>query len=114
MGADGNDLLLISLSQEMFCLSVCLVIFQVSFFFKKFDWLDWLVGCRCNPIVTRGIRYYRWNALRGGLSKGSYPYLRQILEKTIGNIERLGRQAQPGIEPSTSRLPVFSSEPLRH
>ena len=28
--------------------------------------------------------------------------------------ERPGRQARPGIEPRTSRLPVLSSEPLRH
>ena len=39
-------------------------------------------------------------------------YLR---EKTMGNSERLGGQARPGIEPSTSRVPVLvrrSTQPL--
>ena len=30
------------------------------------------------------------------------------------NSERLGRQAQPGIEPDAFRLPVLSAEPLSH
>ena len=30
------------------------------------------------------------------------------------NSERPGRQALPGIEPSNCRLPVSSTEPLRH
>ena len=29
-------------------------------------------------------------------------------EKTTENFERLGRQARPGFEPDTSRLPVLS------
>ena len=42
------------------------------------------------------------------------PYLREFWRKTTENSERLGRQARPGIEPGTSRLPVLSTEPLRH
>ena len=37
-----------------------------------------------------------------------------VSEKTTENSERLGQQAQPGIETGTSRLPVLSAEPLRH
>ena len=32
----------------------------------------------------------------------------QVLEKTTGNSEGLGRQTQPGFNPGTSRLPVLS------
>ena len=35
-------------------------------------------------------------------------YLRDILEKITENSEWLGRQARPGFEPGTSRLPVLS------
>ena len=42
------------------------------------------------------------------LSKGSYPVFTQVSEKTTENSERLGRQARPGFEPGTSRLPVLS------
>ena len=38
----------------------------------------------------------------------------RVSEKTTENSERLGRQARPGFEPGTSRLPVLSvtAEPL--
>ena len=42
----------------------------------------------------------------GGLSKGSQPVFKRVSEKTTENSERLDRQAWPGIEPGTSRLPV--------
>ena len=38
-----------------------------------------------------------------GLSKRSY----RFSEKTTENSKRLGRQARPGIEPGTYRLPVL-------
>ena len=44
----------------------------------------------------------------GGLSKGSYTVFTRVSEKTMENSERLGRQARPGFEPGTSRLPVSS------
>ena len=44
----------------------------------------------------------------GDLSKGSYPVFTRVSEKTTENSERLGRQARPGLEPGTSRLPVLS------
>ena len=47
------------------------------------------------------------DALRGGLSKGTYAVFTRLLEITTQNSERLGQQARPGIEPGTSRLPVF-------
>ena len=50
-----------------------------------------------------------------GLSKRSQPVFKRISEKTTENSERLGRQARPGIEPGTSRLPVFerrTTQPL--
>ena len=46
------------------------------------------------------------NVLHGFLSKGPRPYLREVLEINTENSERLGRQAQPRIKPSTSRLRV--------
>ena len=55
---------------------------------KKDDWL--VVGL----LSANGTWAYRERALRGGLSKGS--------------AERLGRQAWPGFERSTSCLPVLS------
>ena len=42
------------------------------------------------------------------------PYLREFSRKNTENSERLGRQALPEIEPSTSRLPVISAESLSH
>ena len=36
------------------------------------------------------------------------PYLREFRRKTTENSEWLGRQARPGFEPGTSRLPVSS------
>ena len=44
----------------------------------------------------------------GGLSKESYSVFTQVSEKTTENSERLGRQARPGFETGTSRLPVLS------
>ena len=41
-------------------------------------------------------------------------YLREFQRKPQENSERLGRQAQPGIEPGTSHLPILSAEPLHH
>ena len=38
----------------------------------------------------------------------------RVWEKTTEISERLGRQGQPMIEPGTSRLPIFSAEPLSH
>ena len=51
---------------------------------------------------------------RGGLSKGSQPVLTRVSEKTTKNSKRLGRQARPGIEPVTFRLPVQMAEPLSY
>ena len=42
------------------------------------------------------------------------PYLREFRRKQRKNSERLGRQARPGFEPGTSRLPVFRTEPYSH
>ena len=44
----------------------------------------------------------------GGLSKGFYPVITRVSENTTENSEQLGRQARPGFEPGTSRLPVLS------
>ena len=44
---------------------------------------------------------------RGGLSMGSQSVFTSVSEKTTENSERLGRQARPGVEPGTSRLPIF-------
>ena len=60
------------------------------------------------PIISNRIQAYRWDALSGGLSKGSQPVFTRVSEKTTENSERLGRQARPGFEPGTSRLPVLS------
>ena len=43
----------------------------------------------------------------GGLSKGFYPVITRVSENTTENSEQLGRQARPGFEPGTSRLPVL-------
>ena len=43
-----------------------------------------------------------------GSCKGSQPVFPRVSEKTTDNSERLGRQARPGFEPGTSRLPVLS------
>ena len=52
------------------------------------------------------------NALRGCLSKGSYPVFRRAFEKTTENSERLGRKARSGIEHGTIRLLDLRAEPL--
>ena len=36
----------------------------------------------------------------------------QVSEESTKNSERLGRQARPGFEPGTSRLPVFETQNL--
>ena len=43
----------------------------------------------------------------GGISKGPKPVFTSVSVKTTENSELLSRQAQPGIESGTSRLPVF-------
>ena len=50
------------------------------------------------------------------LSKRSLPYLRKFRKKlrVRKHTKTLGRQARPGIEPGTSRLPALSAEPLCH
>ena len=60
-------------------------------------------------IVSLGTEAFGWRVLRGGLSKGYQPVFMRVSEKTTGNSERLDRQARPGIEPGTSRLPVYSA-----
>ena len=64
--------------------------------------------------VTRGIWDYRWNALRGGLSKGSQPVFMRVLEKTMEIPEWLVHQSRPVIELAIACLPVLSAEPLGH
>ena len=49
-----------------------------------------------------------------GLSKGFLPAFTGVSEKTMKNSERQGRQAQPGIEPGTSNLPVLRGELLQN
>ena len=44
----------------------------------------------------------------GVFQRNPSPYLREFRRKTTENSERLGRQARPGFEPGTSRLPVLS------
>ena len=46
----------------------------------------------------------------GGLSKGSQPVFTRVLEKTMENSERLGRQALPGFEHGTFRQPALKAE----
>ena len=41
------------------------------------------------------------------ISKVFLPVFMRVLYKTAENSEHMGRQARPGIEPSTSRLPAF-------
>ena len=74
--------------------------------------IGWLVGCKFNSSCHT--RKNRWNALHGGISKGSYPVFKRVSEKTTGNSKRLGREARPEIEPGTSRQPVLCVELLRH
>ena len=47
------------------------------------------------------------DSLRGGHSVGFQPVFMPRFKKTTENSERLGRQAQPGIEPGPFRLPIF-------
>ena len=42
------------------------------------------------------------------------PYLCEFRKKNTENSKRLGRQARPGIESGTSRLPALSAEPRSH
>ena len=75
--------------------------------FKMYFTLFLSVGCRDKtncPHVEPGPR--GGNALRKGLSKGSKPVFTRVSEKTTKNSKRLGRQARPRIERSTSCLPV--------
>ena len=50
----------------------------------------------------------------GGISKGYLPAFARVSKKTTGNFARPSRQARPGIEAGTSRLPVLNAEPLGH
>ena len=74
-----------------------------------------MLGCRIK--VNRslvGPRPAGGGALHKGHSKRSYSVFILISEKTMENFERLGRQARPGIESGTSRLPVLNAEPFDH
>ena len=77
-----------------------LVIISYLTVFSEIRKKHWLV-VGLSPTVTRGT---------GGMSSVRV-FLRdpnpRVLEKTTENSEQLGRQARPGIEPGTSRLPVF-------
>ena len=64
------------------------------------------------PIVRLGTWAYGRRALRGGISKRSWPVFTEVSEKTLGNSERLGRQTEPWIEPGTSCLAALSAELL--
>ena len=68
--------------------------------------VGWLLVLR--PIVSLGNQAYKWSALHGSLSKGSYPVFMRVSDKTAESSERLDRQARPDFEPGTSRLPVLS------
>ena len=69
---------------------------KIKFRFIFEDFLNgWLLVLR--PIVSLGTKV--WSALRGGLSKGLYPVLTRVSEKTTENSERLSRQERPGFEP---------------
>lgn len=58
-------------------------------------------------------RVYRgWSLPLAVFLRNPSPYLRKYIKKTAGNSERLGRQAQPGFESCTSRLPILREEPL--
>ena len=57
-------------------------------------------------------KFYRWDALRGYLSKGFQPLFTRVLEKTTENPERLRRQERSETEPGTFRLPVLRAEPF--
>ena len=74
--------------------------------------VGWLVVC-WKRITACGTWAYKGRALRGGLSKGSYPVFTRVLQKTTENAERLGRQARRG---SSLAPPVFQFRalPLRH
>ena len=39
---------------------------------------------------------------------------KRVLEKTMENSKRLGRQTRPEFEPSTSRLPILRAESFGH
>ena len=75
--------------------------------------VGWLV-VHSSPNATRGTSDYRWNALHGGLSKGSQPVFTRFSEKTTENFKRLGQQARPGNDPSTSCLQIFECRTLNH
>ena len=73
----------------------------------------WLIvgfkDCRFLDLTRDTGTTHRVEGLPWGLSKGSQPVFTRVLEKTTENTERLGRQARPGFEPSTSHLPVLSA-----
>ena len=95
------------------------------------DMVGWLFGCRVEANCPLVRLEPVWGVLSvGDLSKGPKPmdgmpsvevflkdpspYLREFWRKPWGNSKRLGRQAQPGIEPGTSCLSALSAESLRH
>ena len=55
---------------------------------SQFFVLGWVVGLK--PIVRTQDLGLRGSALRGSLSKVSYPIFTRVSEKTTGNSERLG------------------------
>ena len=61
--------------------------------------------------ILRGQPFSLWNLPSEWVQPwvGCHPW-GEISEKTTESSERLGRQARPGIEPGTSRLPVFERE----
>ena len=69
----------------------------------------WLTGCRIKgncplkgPWPAGGLPFV------GVFLRDPSPHLREFRKKTTENSEQLGRQARPGFEPGTSRLPVLS------
>ena len=67
--------------------------------------VGWLVLGFMADCLTRDLGQWVVCPPWGVLLRDPSPYL--VSEKTTENSERLGRQARPGIEPGTSRLPVF-------
>ena len=87
-----------------------------SFFNVKCKWflcqqslsLNVRLGCvvGINPTDHSSVLGLWGGALRGNLSKNPSSYLRRFRRKPRKTPKGIGRQARPGIEPGTSRLPV--------
>ena len=79
---------------------------------KNFPSKSWvIVGLR--PIAC-GTWAYRGSALHGVFLRDPSPYLYKFWRKTTKNTKRLGWQAWPGIELSTSHLPVLRTQSHSH